>query len=235
MAWIESHQTLRRHPKILHLCDLTKWSINEAVGVLHSLWWWTLDYAEDGDLKKFTSYQITLAIEAKIDPEILINVLIESKFIDKDMKIHDWWNYAGPYLTKKYHNNNPKKLIDIKRKYFTPKGLPKGMQKREVATPISSLPTNHNQPNQPTNSADGFRIFYEAYPRHVGKGKAMEAWIKLNPDGELQKIIMDAIEKQKNTEQWKKNKGQYIPYPATWLNGKRWEDEVIISKAWNEL
>lgn len=73
----------------------------------------------------------------------------------------------------------------------------------------------------------GFGFFYTAYPRHAGKDKAVEAWLKLKPNEELQKIILEAIETQKQSEQWLKNKGQFIPYPATWLNGRRWEDEVI--------
>ena len=30
----------------------------------------------------------------------------------------------------------------------------------------------------------------------------------------------------KETKQWKSDNGQYIPYPATWLNARGWEDEV---------
>ena len=39
--------------------------------------------------------------------------------------------------------------------------------------------------------------------------------------------MLAAIERQKQTAQWKENGGQYIPHPATWLNGRRWEDEVV--------
>ena len=37
---------------------------------------------------------------------------------------------------------------------------------------------------------------------------------------------MCAIEIQKTTEDWTKEKGKFIPYPASWLRGKRWEDDV---------
>jgi hypothetical protein len=30
----------------------------------------------------------------------------------------------------------------------------------------------------------------------------------------------------KNSQQWTKDGGQFIPMPATWLNGRRWEDET---------
>jgi hypothetical protein len=39
--------------------------------------------------------------------------------------------------------------------------------------------------------------------------------------------MLSAIAKQKNTDQWKKDNGQYIPAPATWLNQGRWQDEIV--------
>ena len=51
----------------------------------------------------------------------------------------------------------------------------------------------------------------------------MRAWSKHKP--ELNKVL-SALKAQKNSEQWKKDNGQYIPLPTTWLNGARWEDEV---------
>ena len=38
--------------------------------------------------------------------------------------------------------------------------------------------------------------------------------------------MMDAISAQKRSRQWTENNGQYIPNPATWLNQRRWEDEL---------
>ena len=41
-------------------------------------------------------------------------------------------------------------------------------------------------------------------------------------------VLLTAIEKQKESAQWSKDNGQFIPHPTTWLNGKRWEDEVSV-------
>ena len=46
-------------------------------------------------------------------------------------------------------------------------------------------------------------------------------------------MLIDAIEKQKQTPDWNKENGKYIPYPATWLNGRRWEDEIEIKSIRN--
>lgn len=71
-----------------------------------------------------------------------------------------------------------------------------------------------------------FEQFWSAYPKKTAKSTALRAWEKLKPDMELVSKILEALEKQKNTSQWQKENGQFIPYPATWLNGKRWEDEL---------
>ena len=71
-----------------------------------------------------------------------------------------------------------------------------------------------------------FEVFWAAYPRHTGKQDAYKAFVKLKPDEALMAAILAGIEKQKQSAQWTKDGGQFIPHPATWLNGCRWEDEV---------
>lgn len=74
--------------------------------------------------------------------------------------------------------------------------------------------------------ADGFAAFWAAYPKKAGKAAALKAWNKLAPDVVLQEQMGKALEVQKQSQQWRKDGGQYIPMPATWLNGRRWEDEA---------
>ena len=50
MAWIKSQQVLREHPKLKRLARRLEVSVPAALGHLHMLWWWALDYAQDGDL-----------------------------------------------------------------------------------------------------------------------------------------------------------------------------------------
>lgn len=71
-----------------------------------------------------------------------------------------------------------------------------------------------------------FKEFWDTYPKKVGKGAAEKAYNKIKPDEVLQERIMCAIYDAKKSKDWKKDNGQYIPHPATWLNQKRWEDEL---------
>ena len=71
-----------------------------------------------------------------------------------------------------------------------------------------------------------FDVFWAACPRKVGKAAAEKAWLKIQPDEELAMRIVKAMNEQRGQEQWKRDGGKFIPHPATWLNGKRWEDEL---------
>ena len=66
-----------------------------------------------------------------------------------------------------------------------------------------------------------FERFWEAYPRKMGKEEARKAFQQVDvPVG----VLLDAISVQKQSTQWQKEGGRYIPYPANWLNQRCWED-----------
>lgn len=100
-------------------------------------------------------------------------------------------------------------------------------------TPTNSLtnqPTNKIPPKGPPRgrvefSAD-FEAFWDEYPRKVGKGKAFDAFGKAAKSGQWPGIeaVIGAVRKARGSEQWRKEGGQFIPHPATWLNQMRWFD-----------
>ncbi|MEL6703054.1 MAG: hypothetical protein AAFP15_02095 [Bacteroidota bacterium] len=59
----------------------------------------------------------------------------------------------------------------------------------------------------------------------MAKKDAAKAWAKLDPSPDLAaRIIADVSERLRRGRQWQTR--QFIPYPATYLNGDRWEDEI---------
>jgi DNA-binding transcriptional regulator YhcF (GntR family) len=77
---------------------------------------------------------------------------------------------------------------------------------------------------------NSFERFWSAYPRKIAKTAAMKAWKKIKPSPELITTILTAVNIQRESDQWTKDSGMFIPYPATWLNQERWLDEVQITK-----
>lgn len=75
-----------------------------------------------------------------------------------------------------------------------------------------------------------FEEFYSKYPRKACKENAKRSFLRLSPSDEVFKVIMGALSAQAKSEQWTKENGKFIPYPSTWLNGKRWEDSLAGPK-----
>lgn len=101
MAWLESHQTLANHPKTLKLSRLLNVPRVTAVGHLHFLWWWALDYAQDGDLSKFDELDVAVAADWQGEPSVFWSSLIRAGFVDEDGCIHDWHEYAGRLIERR--------------------------------------------------------------------------------------------------------------------------------------
>lgn len=76
--------------------------------------------------------------------------------------------------------------------------------------------------------AASFEKFWAAYPNKKAKKLAFQKWIQIRPSPELAEKIIGAVEAFKKTDQWKRDKGRFIPHPATYLNQERWEDELKV-------
>ena len=69
-----------------------------------------------------------------------------------------------------------------------------------------------------------FEKFWNFYPRGEARAKAVAAWDRLRPDDELIAHMGVALKAQLASEDWQRGIG--IPYASTWLNGRRWEDDL---------
>ena len=92
-----------------------------------------------------------------------------------------------------------------------------------------------NHENLAPQNPEQFNHFWEAYPKKANKIETIKAWNKLNPSPELMEQILTAIEKAKESEQWKQKDGLFIPYPHNFLKDRRWEDELTYVKDWREI
>ena len=119
-------------------------------------------------------------------------------------------------------------------------GFPK-MDKPKLDNPKLDNPRVENQPQSNTKQSNTkesitkedssclFEAFWKAYPRKEKKQDAKKAFMKLKPSEDLFKTIMAGLENHKKSKQWMDK--QFIPHPTTWLNGKRWEDELEAAPA----
>jgi predicted phage replisome organizer len=104
-------------------------------------------------------------------------------------------------------------------------------KQRLLSEPVTLRNAEVTQQNKNKNKniymlKNGFNLFWERYPKKLAKRDAEKAFAKINPDEKLFNLILEKLELYKQSEAWLKDGGQFIPYPATWLNGRRWEDEI---------
>jgi len=107
-------------------------------------------------------------------------------------------------------------------------------------SPLSTLHSPSNTPAEPPSAGlvpEGFAEFWELYPKKADKHRAMTSWKKIPL--KLHAAILENITGRiRSDESWSKDGGKYVPNAATYLNGKRWEDqfqtriEVTAPKVW---
>lgn len=74
---------------------------------------------------------------------------------------------------------------------------------------------------------EDFDKFWFEYPKKKNKKAAIKAWgvmCKSKDCPELS-VVLDAVKLQRASHDWTKEKGQFIPYPATWINAGGWMNE----------
>jgi hypothetical protein len=84
---------------------------------------------------------------------------------------------------------------------------------------------------QPDTQERRFAEFWDQYPKKVGKQAAKSSWNRIKPNTELFDHIMQAVTDAKQSEQWTRDSGRFIPNPATWLNQGRWDDVLTPANA----
>jgi hypothetical protein len=104
---------------------------------------------------------------------------------------------------------------------------PKPNRSRTVAKPFR----NQEQKQEQKQDSGGFAEFWLAYPRKDAKDDALKAFQKIAPDAELLALMVTAIKAQGLAERCAKGERKFVPMPATWLNGKRWQDEPSTAAA----
>jgi len=98
--------------------------------------------------------------------------------------------------------------------------LEESKSKRESKSRVEVI--QHGQVELITKSENDFMEFWSLYPKKKKKKEALNAWLKVSPP--IQPVL-NAIGWQKQQQDWVKEEGKFIPHPATYINGHRWEDE----------
>lgn len=79
---------------------------------------------------------------------------------------------------------------------------------------------------------ESFEKFWKAYPvckRKTKKSESFKTFKKYESDFNLD-LLLTILEKLKNSKDWIKDDGDYIPAPQAWLNQRQWENDYWVSQ-----
>jgi hypothetical protein len=172
----------------------------------------------DGNLKNALLEGV--AFQANIDITKLTSIF--NTCVNVGLFVTDGTNYWSERVKKN------KEIMESKRNNRSIAGK-KGMASRYHSY-NNVITTPNKQKEIKGKEIQGFEEFWLKYPYKANKPSALRAWNKINPDDSLKAQMFEAIEKSTKSENWLKEDGKYIPLPASWLNGHRWEDQIVVKK-----
>ncbi len=238
-----------------YLCDILTISKPTALKALNTLVKKGYLVKIKGDVKNSSRYLVNHEIINKLTMSTLSNNFTSQnsllvKNIDKASQnsLQGLSNiFTTPSQISLHSKNNSNNTSKNNSKTLTSE---KAVNESEQDNPIQSdtLSQSKNKPKtkkkvlsddewmKQTKSGQMFATFYNAYPKHKARKEAIRAWKKINPppDDKLLQVMLNSIEQFKQSPEWQKDSGRYIPNPATWLNSERWTDEIDINLTQSE-
>jgi len=173
--------------------------------------------------------------------KILVQITDEEPVRLYKLTICNWDRYQSEYQRQKgYRKSDNRKRSEVTAKVTTEntprllaevevegegEGEREGSRASHAPSSEPSAPSVSSSPSLDTLEQDtkaaAFEVFWEKWPRREAKPAARRAWAKI-PIAEYS-ALMSGLEMWRKSEQWTRG---IVPHAATWLNGKRWEDEV---------
>ncbi len=202
------------------------WDLDVTVGKLHRFWWWCVDYAEDGDLRKHNDGALGGSVGLNGDAaKNFVQAMLSACWLDRSpyFRIHDWWDYFGIFLQIRY-KRKPERWKEIRDKCLQKDTKKRNGARNGSGNAIPNQPNLTNQPPIPPEGAlNGFEKFWDVYPQRgrerCARNKCEEFWIRRDL-AHRSADIQTGLELWIQCEMWQKDDGQYVKNALSWLRGE---------------
>ncbi|QNO17337.1 hypothetical protein [Caproicibacterium amylolyticum] len=153
-TWLELHQEMPRHKKLLVLARLLKVDRRYAVGIMIDLWTWSLDNADsDGNLSGMTADDIEMALDWPVKKSgDLIAALLKAKLLEDrggTYALHDWADYTGKLSERReIKREQDRKRQEKRRQKKCDTGEKKSVTNEECHAPVTRDVTHVSHENR---------------------------------------------------------------------------------------
>lgn len=220
-------RTATTNPKFKKLAKALDVPFFGAVGVCELLWHFTAQNAPRGDVGRWDDEEIAHAVRWSGDAKSLISGLISSGLLDVSeehrLLVHDWHEHCDQSVKRTVEAMGYGFCVKTKRKLVRNSSG----TKRKLASRVNGLAFKETSRVALGRGGAGgeteteFDQFWKAYPRREGKGAARLAFEKATEKKSAAEIIATAELFAASP----KGQGDFCPYPATWLNQGRYDDD----------
>lgn len=216
------------HPKTLKLERRLGF---QGVKCLIRLWDFAAQNKPRGIFSGMDSEDLELAARWDGDEGVFVNTLIDLCWLhdsEEGLYLHDWEEHQGYVVHAEERSAKARAAANARYAKRNANSMPQASDELAGSTAPSPVPDPLPSPvpdPKPSITDERFDNFWEAYPRKVGKDAARKAWKKIREPSVTLELILSALEWQRECREWKKDNGQYIPNPSTYLNQGRWLDE----------
>ena len=157
----------------------------------------------------------------------LLRALLALRLLDRDesgtLVVHDWAEHQ-PFLID----------AEARREQARTAARTRWNRRAGISTAAAEPPrasaaaasSSRVARRRPDPEPPEFANFYDAFPRHQAREAARRAWRQLNPDAQLIAAILSDLGSRKAGE-WRGVELRFIPLPARYLNGRRWQDAPL--------
>ncbi|MEP1642640.1 hypothetical protein, partial [Rhodopirellula bahusiensis] len=228
------------HPKFRALMRMLCVPQYAAVGILESVWMLASQFADDGDLTRFTAEEIADYVAWGGDAEKLLSVLIECRWLDNDdgrVVIHDWQDHCPRYVSDRISKRQRRAQVS-ENVGDSPRQSDSVGKNRRLPSQVKSNQTKSKCASRKRDASDCelFDQWWEHYPKKVDKKLAKQNFPKSIASIRKAQTIDDAqalawlIEQTRGYAMSVANTDpKYIKGPSAWLNGERFLDEAPVA------
>lgn len=231
LRWFRVYAEIGHHPKIAYLASCMKVSEEHALGLAVRIMCWFAGHRPDGTAEGLWAG----ALEAEFGDSL--GLVVSAQLLDQlddGYRLHDWTQINGAHVRTVLYDRS-RNSTPIVTPTESPAEPPKPLRRTRSRSRLEVEESKTLEPKNCSNGSDPddvtaeeafHRYFWPQYPRKIAKPPALKAWkaLKLkDSDSERLSQIMHSLDQFK-TQEWAGRGPDLIPYPATWINRRAWED-----------
>jgi len=227
--WLRLWHDMPTDPKWRTIAKASGQRIGDVMAVYCHMLVCASNATERGRTQSFCSEDVANALDIETEQVDRIIDAMQGRVLDDD-RLMGW--EKRQVAREDGAAERAKAWREAKKQAKTPE--PNATERNRTQTERDRTPDKiREEKNKNTNTVDqpdGFESFWSAYPKKVGKPAAIKAFRSAKINGHLPDVLAD-IEDKAGSEAWTKAGGQFVPNPATYLNQRRWEDQIDAAKS----